>query len=139
MFFIWFFNCFYLCQAFKITWVINQNNFISATKFLFLIGLNSVKCLQLTKFKVKSYRYFINLEFCESIRKKGGKYSNARISKPEKLNVFNILILFMIAPLLLYFSNKILVFFIGLFEFSLSVFQLFPIYELKNVSIVYIE
>ena len=67
-FLFWFFNCFYLCQVFKVAWVINQKNFTSATKFLFLTSLISVKFLQSTKFKVKCYRFFINLEFCESIR-----------------------------------------------------------------------
>ena len=55
---------------------------------------------------------------------------SARISKLKQLNVFNILILFVIAPLLLDFSNHILVFFAGMFEFSLSGFQLFPVFEL---------
>ena len=85
-----------------------------------MIGLISIKCLQSTKFKVKCYRRFINLKFSESIRKKCDEYPSARISKPKQLNVFNILILFMIAPLLLYFFNHILVSFVALFEFSLN-------------------
>ena len=45
----------------------------------------------------------------------------------------------MIAPLLLYFSNHILVIFVDLFKFSLSVFQFFSIYELKKkLTTVYI-
>ena len=85
-----------------------------------MIGPISINCLQSTKFKVKCYRCFINLKFSESIRKKCDEYPSARISKPKQLNVFNILILFMIAPLLLYFFNHILVFFVALFEFSLK-------------------
>ena len=136
---LWLFNCFYLCQVIKMAWIINQKNFSFATRFIFLIGLISVRCLQSAKFKVKCYRYFIGLKFPESIRKTCDKCPNTKISMLKQLNVFNILILFMIAPLLLYFSNKILVFFIGLYEFFLSVFQLFPVYEFKNVLIMYIE
>ena len=58
-----FFCCFDLCQVIKIAWVINRINFTPATKFLFFIGLISVKRLQSTKFKVKCYKCFINLEF----------------------------------------------------------------------------
>ena len=47
-------------------------------------------------------------------------YPSAIICKPKQLNVFNILILFMKAPLLLYFFNHILVFFVTLSEFSLK-------------------
>ena len=100
---IWFFNFFYLCQVIKVVWVIIRKNFTSATKFLFLIGPISVKSLQSTKFKVKCYRCFINLEFSDSNRKKCGNYPSVRISKRKQLNVFNILILFKTAPLLLYF------------------------------------
>ena len=39
----------------------------------------------------------------------------------------------LIAPLLLYFSNHVSVFFAGLFEFSVSVFRLFLICEFKNL------
>ena len=124
---LWFFNCFYLCQALKIAWVINRKNFPSATKFLFLIGLISVKCLLSTKFKVKFYRCFINLKDSEPIKKTCDKNSGSRIHQPKQSNVFKLLILFMIAPLLLYSFNHILVFFVGLFEFSLLVFQLFLI------------
>ena len=120
-FLLWFFNCFYLCQVIKTAWIINRKIFTFDTKFIFLIGLSSVKCLQLTKFKVKCYRCFINLKFSESIRKKCDEHPSARISLPKQLNVFNILILFMIAPLLLSFFNHILVFFVGLFQFSLKV------------------
>ena len=52
-FLLWFLNCFYLCQGIKIAWVINRKNFTCSTKFLFLIGHISIKCLQSTKFKVK--------------------------------------------------------------------------------------
>ena len=61
-FLIWFYNCFYLCQVIKFAWIINRKNFTFATKFIFLIGLISIKCLQSTKFKVKRYRCFINLK-----------------------------------------------------------------------------
>ena len=102
-FLIWFFNCFYLCQIIKIAWITNRKNFTFATKFIFLIGLISIKCLQSTKFRVKCYKCFISSKFSETIRKKCDEYPSARIPKPKQLNVFNILILFMIAPLLLYF------------------------------------
>ena len=86
-----------------------------------MIGLISVKCLQLTKFKVKCYKCsIINLKFSESIRKKCDEYPSARLFKHKQLNVFNISILFMIAPLLLYFYNHILVFFVAWIEFSLK-------------------
>ena len=49
---LWFFNCFYLCQVIKSARIINRKNFTFATKFTFLIGLISVKCLQSTKFNV---------------------------------------------------------------------------------------
>ena len=116
---LWFFNCSYLCHVIKIAWIPNQKNFTFATKFIFLIGLISVKCLQSTKFKVKCYRCFINLKFSDSIGKKCDKYPRARISKPKQLNAFNNLILFTKKPLLLHFFN-ILVFFVDLFEFSLN-------------------
>ena len=136
MFLVWFFDCFYIYQVFEISWMINRKNFTSATKFLFLIGLISAKYLQSTKFKVKCHRCFINLEFCESVTKKWAEYLQehifkniqkyiriyARILKPKQLNFFAILILFMIVPLLVYFSNLILEFFVDLLEFSLSVF-----------------
>ena len=64
------FQLFYLCQVFKIAWAINQTEFTSTFKFLVLIVLFSIKCLQLTRFKAKCYRYFISLEFCELIRDK---------------------------------------------------------------------
>ena len=92
-----------------------------------MIGLISIKCLQSTKLKVKCYKCFINLKFSESIRKKCDEYPSARISKPKQLNVFNILILFMIAPLLLYFYNHILVFFVTWFEFSLKCLALYRV------------
>ena len=82
----------------KIAWRINQKNFTFANKFILLIGLISIKCLQSTKFKVKCYRCFINLKFSEFIRKKCDEYPSASIS----------------------FFNRILEFFIGLFEFSLK-------------------
>ena len=59
----------------------------------------------------------MNIIFSEPIRRKHEKYSSARIYKPKQLNIFNILILFMIAPLLLFCLNHILVFLVGLFEF----------------------
>ena len=43
----------------------------------------------------------------------------------------------MIVSLLSYFSYHILEFFVGLYEFSLSVFQLSPIYELIILASVY--
>ena len=95
-----------------------------------MIGLFSVKCLQTIKFKVKCYRCFIKLEFCEFIRKKCNAYPSARICKPKQLNVYT-LILFTIARLLLYFSNHILEF---LFGFYVSVFQLFPVYQFKKTN-----
>ena len=51
-FLLWFFSCFYLCQVIKIAWVINRKSFNFATKFNFLIGLISIKCLHSTKCKV---------------------------------------------------------------------------------------
>ena len=100
-FLTWFFNCFYLCQVIKIGWTINRKNFTFATKFIFVIGLISINCLKSTKFKVKCYKCLINLKFSESIRKKRDEYPSARIFKSKQLSVFNSLILFMIAPLLL--------------------------------------
>ena len=114
-FLLWFLNYFYLCQVIKIAWIINRKNFTFATKFIFLIGLISVKCLQSPKLKIKCYRCFINSKFSESIRKKCDNYPSARTSKPKQLNVFNIFILF----IAFIFFNHILVFFVGLFEFSL--------------------
>ena len=96
-FMIWFFNCFYLCQVIKIAWIINRENFIFATKFIFLVGLISIKYLQSTTFRVKCYKCY------ETIRKNYDDYRSVRIPKPKQLNVFNILILPMIEPLLLYF------------------------------------
>ena len=113
-FLIWFFNCFYLCQVIKIAWIINRKNFTFATKFIFLIGLLSIKYLQSTKFGIKRYKCY------EIVRENCDEYPSVRIPKPKQLNVFNILILPMIMPLLLYFFNHILVFFIALFEFSLK-------------------
>ena len=113
-FLIWFFNCFYLCQVIKIAWIINRKNFIFATKFIFLIGLISIKYLQSTKFTVKCYKCY------ETIRKNCDEYPSVTIPKPKQLNAFNILILPMIAPLLLYFFINILVFFVALSEFSLK-------------------
>ena len=69
-FILWFFNCFYFCKVFEITWVINQIDSTSTSKFLDLIVLFSLNCPQLTRFKAKSYRYFISLDFCELIREK---------------------------------------------------------------------
>ena len=69
IFLLCFFNCFYLCKVIKNAWIINRKNFTFATKFVFLVGLISVKCLQSRKFKIKCYRYFLNLKFSESIRK----------------------------------------------------------------------
>ena len=92
-----FFNCFYLCKVIKIAWVINRENFIFATKFIFLIGLISIKYLQSIKFRVKCYNCY------ETIRKNCDDYPIVRIPKPKQLNVFNILILPMIEPLPLYF------------------------------------
>ena len=66
MFFIMVFNCFLVFQVFDIAWVINRKNFTSATKFLFLTGLISLK-------------YFISLE--PSIRNKMWQ-----ISKSKKLH-----------------------------------------------------
>ena len=58
-FLLWFFNYFYLCQVFKIAWVINQTDPTSTSKFLVFIVRFSMKCLQLTWFKAKCYRCFI--------------------------------------------------------------------------------
>ena len=113
-FMIWFFNCFYLCQVIKIAWIINRENFIFLTKFIFLVGLISIKYLQSTKFRVKCYKCY------ETIRKNCDDYPSVRIPKRKQLNVFNILILPTIEPLLLYFFNHILVLFVALFEFSLK-------------------
>ena len=85
-----------------------------------MIGVFFVKCQQSTKFKVKCYRCFINLKFSEFIRKKIDECSSASMSKSKRLNVFNTLVLFIIAPLLLYFFNHIWAFSVGLFGFSLK-------------------
>ena len=69
-FLFWFFDCFYFCQVFKIAWVIYQVDSTSTFKFLVLIILFRIKCLQLSRFKVKCYSYCISLEFCELIREK---------------------------------------------------------------------
>ena len=96
----WFFNCFYLRRVIKIAWVINRKNFTSATKFIFLIDLISVNFF---KVQGKMLQMPHNLKFSESIRKTCDEYPSARTSKPNQLNTFNILILFMIVTLLLYF------------------------------------
>ena len=69
-FLLWFLNCFCFCQVFKTARIMNHTDFASTPKFLVLIVLFYIKCLQLTRFKVKCYRYFISLEFCELIREK---------------------------------------------------------------------
>ena len=69
----------YLCEVIKIAWVINRKNLTSATKFVFSIGLISVKCLQSTTFQVKCYRCFISFKFSESIRKNRDEYPSSRI------------------------------------------------------------
>ena len=102
-FLIWFFNCFHLCQAINsVLIIINGKNFTFVTNFIFLIALISVKCLQSTTFKVKCYRGFINLKTCESVKKKSDEYPSARVST-KQLNFLNILMLFLMPPLLLYF------------------------------------
>ena len=53
--------------------------------------------------KFCKFEFQIGLTFSECIRKKCDEYPSARISKPKQLDVFNILVLFMIAPQLLYF------------------------------------
>ena len=58
-FLLWFFNCFYFCQ-----------DSTSTSKFLVLIVLFSLNCLQLRRFKAKCCRYFSSLDFCELIREK---------------------------------------------------------------------
>ena len=68
--------CFYFCQFLKIVWVIIQTDSTSTSNFLVLIVLFSLKCLQLTKFRAKCYRYFISLEFCEHIREKCDEFLN---------------------------------------------------------------
>ena len=67
-FLLWLFNCFYLCQVFKIAWIINPTDSTFSLKFLIFIILFCIKCLQLPRLKVKCYIYFISLEFCEHIR-----------------------------------------------------------------------
>ena len=67
---LWFFNCFYFCNILKITWVINQIDFTSTSKFLVLIVFFSLNCPQLTTFKARYYRHFIGLNFCELIWEK---------------------------------------------------------------------
>ena len=62
--------CFYFCQVFKIAWVIIQTGSTFNFRFLVLIALFCMKCLQLSRLKAKCCRYFISLEFCELIRKK---------------------------------------------------------------------
>ena len=71
---LWLFNCFYLCQVFKIAWVTNHKSSASTSKFIDLIDLFSTKSLQLTKFKVKCCRHFISLEFSELIREKHDEF-----------------------------------------------------------------
>ena len=73
-FLLWFLNCFCFCQVFKTARIMNQTDFASTPKFRVLIVLFYIKCLQLTRFKVKCYRYFISLEFCELIREKCGEF-----------------------------------------------------------------
>ena len=69
---LWFFNCSYFCQFFKIDWLINQTDSTFTLKFLVLIVLFCIwiKCLQSSGLKAKCYWYFISLEFCELIREK---------------------------------------------------------------------
>ena len=69
-FLLWIFHCFYFCQVFKIAWIINQADSTFTFKFLILIILFCIKCLQLSRLKAKCYIYFITLEFCELIREK---------------------------------------------------------------------
>ena len=45
-------------------WVINQTDSTSTLKFLALIVLFCIKCLQLPRFKAKCCRYFNSLEIC---------------------------------------------------------------------------
>ena len=73
-FLLWLFNCFYLCQVFKIARTINQTDSIFNFKSLILIILFCIKCLQLPRLKAKYYRYFTNLEFRELIRENCGKF-----------------------------------------------------------------
>ena len=73
-FLLWFFNCFYFCQVFKITWLINQTDSTSTSIFLVFIVLLCIKCLKLSRFKAKCYRYFISPEFCKLIREKCGEF-----------------------------------------------------------------
>ena len=120
MFLIWFFNCFYLCPVIKVALIINRKTLALLLHLSFSIGLISIKCLQSTKFKVKCYRCFNNFKFSEYINKNRDKLPSIRICKPKQLNIFNILVMFMIAPFLLYFLNHSLVFFVALFEFSLK-------------------
>ena len=105
----WFFNCFYFCHAFKIAWIINQTNSASTFKFLVLIVLLCIKCLQLSRFKVKCYSYFISLEFCELIR--------------EKCDEFLIFILHVLfyTKILTYFSLYVL------FSFNLKISLIFSV------------
>ena len=75
---------FYLCQVFKIACVIRQTNCTSASKFVLLIGIISVKCLQFTKYEnqIKCYKKcFIELEFYEFVRKKSDECPSARMFK----------------------------------------------------------
>ena len=66
-FFLWLFKCFYLCQVFKVTWIINQTDSTFTFRFLILIILFCIKCLPLPRLKAKCYIYFISLEFRELI------------------------------------------------------------------------
>ena len=126
MFLIWFFNCFYLCPVIKVALIINRKTLALLLHLSFSIGVISIKCLQSPKFKMKCYRCFNNFKFSEYIKKKFYKLPSTRISKPKQLNVFNILVLFMIAPFFLYFLNHSLVFFVALFEFSLKLYPHLP-------------
>ena len=67
-------NCFYFCQVFKTAWVINRTDSTSTFKFLVLIVLFCIKCLQLSRFKAKCCRYFNIPEFCELIRVKRDEF-----------------------------------------------------------------
>ena len=62
------FNCFYICQIFKIAWIISQKGSTFTFKFLISIILICIKCLQLSRLKVKCYIHFISIKICELIR-----------------------------------------------------------------------
>ena len=92
-FMIWFFNCFYLCQVIKIAWIINRKNFTFATKFIFLIGLISIKCLQSTKFKVKCYRYFMSFLFSHSRNRRPLKSYYKKTTQRKCVTISNLKLL----------------------------------------------